>query len=374
VKTFLILPSLKVSGGTYQALRLLADLVRSGQAAAVVSLWTTAHPVDCEFEVRFLSHWRSVSSRALFQLPVLAFRFARTAHAIREGSYQAVQFIFTHYATLPLALFVPRRSRYVFVQDLEWKFLSNVWLSRLVRALILFIYRRSFVVSANKYLTSALRAERVTVKGEMPIWADAGFLLSDIERTRDVDFAMVLRKGDHKRLDLYTQFIEVVKEYGAFRIAVISPEDEILTAVGSKVAIILARPSVAEMRSLYARTKCFLHLSDHEGFGLPPLEAMGAGCVPICRDSGGVRAFMHDDLLSALLVPIGTPIGDIAHLASDIVRDAKRLEILANHCRIAFKAGLETLELRAANVPEVFQSGLSVRPGASADSDSDIRI
>jgi glycosyltransferase involved in cell wall biosynthesis len=373
VKTVLVLPSLKVSGGTYQALRLLADLVQCAQDGTVLCLWTTPFPVNCEFQTRFLSSWRSVSSRAFFQLPLLAVRFARIASESLCGGSAAVRFIFTHYATLPLLLLVPRRSRYVFVQDLEWKFLSNPWLSSLVRAVVLFFYRRCSVVSANRYLTCALRDEGVAVSGEMPIWADASFLLSDIHLTRDVDFAMVLRKGDHKRLDLYMEFIDLVRHHGAFRIAVISPEDEILSAVSPNVAITLARPSIPQMRSLYGRTKCFIHLSDHEGFGLPPLEAMGAGCVPICRDSGGVRAFMQEELLSALLVPIDAPIADIVRLACEIARDSERLETLATRSHAVFKDGLNALEHRAADMLHVSPRASGVHQESSQHLDSDPR-
>lgn len=39
----------------------------------------------------------------------------------------------------------------------------------------------------------------------------------------------------------------------------------------------------AELNLIYNRCRVLLYLSDYEGFGIPPLEAMRAGCVPLVK-------------------------------------------------------------------------------------------
>lgn len=346
-QALLVLPSMKVSGGTQQALVLARELVARSCEIAVVSMWRTEHPLPTDLDLLHLSEFRSVSWRAGFQLPVVAVKFGRWLRSLRRQGMRPHLVIFTHYATLPLAMFVQRGRRCVFVQDLEWKFLRNAPLSWILRAVVLFFYRRSTVITANSYLSKSLGELGVAVTCEMPIWADPAFLVRSSDVHRDIDFAMVLRKGDHKRLDLYLAFIAQVRNLGPFRIAVISPEDEIADSVRTMVSICEARPSLEVMRSVYARTKCFVHLSDHEGFGLPPLEAMGSGCVPLCRDSGGIRAFMNTERLQPLLLPLSMPIDKVASAAAQLVADPARLAGFAQECQAAFTAGLDVQRRRA---------------------------
>jgi glycosyltransferase involved in cell wall biosynthesis len=54
------------------------------------------------------------------------------------------------------------------------------------------------------------------------------------------------------------------------------------------------RPSDAEVNELYNRATVYIQTSRHEGFCLPVLEAMAAGCPVICTDSHGNRDFCVD--------------------------------------------------------------------------------
>jgi GT2 family glycosyltransferase len=54
------------------------------------------------------------------------------------------------------------------------------------------------------------------------------------------------------------------------------------------------RPSDAEVNELYNRATVLVQTSTHEGFCLPLLEAMAAGCPVVCTDSHGNRDFCHD--------------------------------------------------------------------------------
>jgi glycosyltransferase involved in cell wall biosynthesis len=54
------------------------------------------------------------------------------------------------------------------------------------------------------------------------------------------------------------------------------------------------RPTDAELNVLYNRATVFVQTSRHEGFGLPIIEAMAAGCPVITTDSHGNRDFCID--------------------------------------------------------------------------------
>ncbi|WP_431259097.1 hypothetical protein ACQ86G_02135 [Roseateles chitinivorans] len=234
----IVVPSLKISGGNREALRLTTELNRDGHAASVLSLWVSPHAMASTVPVAHLSSWPPRAARALGELPILTYRFARWwRHTARRAS----TVVFTHYATLPLALLVPRRQRFFFVQDLEWNFVGSGPLSRLLRRVVLGIYRSGRIISANAYLSERLADEGMDVALEAPIWADADFLAPDAP-TQDIDFAMVLRKGDHKRLDLYLRFIALARAR-QLRVGVITPEDDIAAQVRDQVEVLLLRPS-----------------------------------------------------------------------------------------------------------------------------------
>ena len=53
-------------------------------------------------------------------------------------------------------------------------------------------------------------------------------------------------------------------------------------------------PTDAELYCLYQNALTTLYLSDSEGYGLPPLEALAAGCLPIVRMNTGLVDSMHN--------------------------------------------------------------------------------
>ncbi|MGH8218264.1 MAG: glycosyltransferase [Steroidobacteraceae bacterium] len=339
-KYFIVVPSAKVGGGIREAFRLGRELVDRGAHVRVLAMWISASPMDSALDLVMLSTWMTKASHAIVQIPLLIPRFRRWLKASdASGPRSRARFLFTHYATLPLSMFVPRSQRYYFVQDLEWKFVRRRYLAASLRWVIVYFYRRGTIVSANAYLTAGLREVGLSADLEMPIWADERFAALGNGR-RDIDFVMVLRKGAHKRLDLYLSFIELAKGRPELRVAVITPESAIAAAVRERVAECLQSPTLERMRALYARSKCFVHLSEHEGFGLPPLEAMGAGCVPLCRDSGGVRAYMHAPGLQELLLEREAPLQEIFRCGCVLIADGKRLERLMGTARAVFQEGV----------------------------------
>jgi glycosyltransferase involved in cell wall biosynthesis len=53
-------------------------------------------------------------------------------------------------------------------------------------------------------------------------------------------------------------------------------------------------PSDPEVNELCCQTTVFVQTSTHEGFALPPLEAMATGAAVVCTDAHGNRDFCVD--------------------------------------------------------------------------------
>ena len=360
----LVLPSLKISGGTREALRLACELDGcNGCTADVHAMWQSPHAVSGQpLQVVALSSWQTRIGLAAFQLPVIAARFHRRARYGGAGHQAADRrWIFTHYATLPLSLLVPRVERWYFVQGLEWQFLGERTLaSRLLKRFMLFAYRRGTVISANAYLTQELRTQGVAVAAEAPIWADERYAMASA-KVRDIDVVMMLRKGMPKRLDLYRLFIAaIVRRSPDISVAIITPEDEIAATVRQDVTTCLVRPDLPAMAALYSRSRLFVFLSEHEGFGLPPLEAMGAGCVPICRDCGGVRSYMTGPL-AALVVPLDCNVDAIVARVLNLLADEPQRAVLAEQASSVFLAGVARTRDRVHALSALYRQPSAIR-------------
>ena len=69
-----------------------------------------------------------------------------------------------------------------------------------------------------------------------------------------------------------------------------------------------------QLRELYAHARAFAFLSEYEGLGLTPLEALAAGVPPLLLDTAVAREGCGD---AALYVPLG-----------DLPRTTRALELL----------------------------------------------
>lgn len=85
---------------------------------------------------------------------------------------------------------------------------------------------------------------------------------------------------------------------------------------------IVLRPDTPALAAAYAGSDLFVSASWHEGFGLPPLEAMACGTPVVLTDSGGVRDFARDGE-NCLVVPPRQP--DL--LAEAMLRVLDELEL-----------------------------------------------
>lgn len=302
----IVLPSPKVSGGVKEAI-FFGDALNDRNEGSVISMWRSQNPVNIE-GIKFLSNFYTSENFQLIKLLIIFYNF----HFYLKRSKGQGNFIFTHYSTYILSLILPRNNAYYFIQDIEWNFMGNKILKWSMKKFILFFLQRGNVITANDYLANFFSNE-VKVHHQYRIWASDNFRSSK-SSSRDVDFVMVLRKGNAKRFDLYKIFLENCLLVEGLKLAIITPEEPLLDELRHIAAEKFLSPSPEIMRNIYARSKFFVMLSEHEGFGLPPLESMGSGCIPICRNSGGVSQYMSGKLID-FMVPLSCSIDDFFKIA-----------------------------------------------------------
>ena len=77
------------------------------------------------------------------------------------------------------------------------------------------------------------------------------------------------------------------------------------------------KPTDVELKKLYCSHEFFLQTSLHEGFSLPPLEAMACGCIPIVTTAGGneeyIREMVNSVVISRDIAPAIEKIGSLEY-------------------------------------------------------------
>lgn len=338
-----VVPSLKVTGGNLEIVKLAQELAERGHAVRIVAMWRVEHAIDTgTLPSECLSSSPLDKWATLRGMPLILAAFRR-----RMRSWHAEQpnIVFSHYSTFPLTILTRQARRWFFVQDTEWNFAPAGRYRDMIKRYILFNLRRGQVLTTNSYLLEAMHREHISVAARIPIWIDPK-LVGRPDRKRDLDLVLVLRQGPHKRADLGIEAVNRVRDrYPALRIAVITPDEVFATLVQEKVALCLLRPTLEQMRDVYERTYVFLLLSEHEGFGLPPLEAMASGCVPVCRDAGGVESYMNGELKD-LILPLDWTVDSVLDTATSLLADPIRLSRLSALSSDIVRQGLISLDRR----------------------------
>ncbi len=361
---FFVVPTMRISGGNLEAVRLAGELRLRGVDARILSLWKHPNSIQRldipsipDVPVTYISQRTPNKLRAPFDLLFLLFTYWNYLRRIRRQSHGKIPaIVLTHYSTFFFAWFTPAAMRFCFLQDEEWLFVRKGIIRNLLRRFILTCCSHCKVITSNSYISRQICAAGIIPVAEAPVWADQGYLSSSISEDRPIDIVMVLRKGYIKRLDLYEQLVpEIKKLLKNLSCAVITCEDDIVAEATKFADICLLRPSSEEMKNIFGKSKIFILLSEREGFGLPPLEAMGSGCVPICRDSGGVRCYMTGNL-QANLVSLDAAPQVILGLLYELLLDKNRLQELSYECRKIFVAGAENAKRERNNALAIISS------------------
>jgi glycosyltransferase involved in cell wall biosynthesis len=96
-------------------------------------------------------------------------------------------------------------------------------------------------------------------------------------------------RAAHKNLGALAAAADFLGERGLTLAAAGAADPTVFRPAGAgSGAVALGRVSDAELRALYENTLCLVFPSRYEGFGLPPVEAMVAGCPVIASRAGAV--------------------------------------------------------------------------------------
>jgi len=339
LEIILILPSLSVSGGVLEAISLAEDCQKLGCRLLFCVMWRSDQEVPIEKEkVVRLSSFLPSRRLALIQFP---FIFLRFMYLWLTSGLKDRRFIFTHFATLPFLAFVNQRNAFAFVQGVEWTFHKGQLLSLILKRFIIFCYMRCSVITASKYLTENLEHEGIAVFGSAEVWGSPDFLVVNSPVQRGVDIVMIVSPGFCKRPDLYFDSLQWFTEHHPdLKVVLITNDSFIRARAESFDCKIEFQPGGRDkIKDILLNAKVFLHLSESEGLALPPLEAIGCGCIPICRDSGGPRSYMLGPL-QRLIFPLFDPVDSLCAAALDLLNSPNEREMLRKAGLVVFRDGL----------------------------------
>jgi glycosyltransferase involved in cell wall biosynthesis len=177
-------------------------------------------------------------------------------------------------------------SRYIYlVQGVEHRFFLRK-LQWPLRTICKWTYRRGRMVAANTYLAAELsKFNPVLLTLNLGV-SEAFFAPPPANETRKIhDVVYFLRRQPIKRVDRFDEMLPALAAKG-FRVLGISQDTDMLREYSGRVAG-CTPANDAELISAIDSAKILLLTSEHEGFALPPLEAMARGLPSVMYECGG---------------------------------------------------------------------------------------
>lgn len=175
-----------------------------------------------------------------------------------------------------------------FIQEFETWFYPD---DPIARAAVVSSYRREF-----SYMTTAdyQRDELRDIGIEapiIPVGYEQKYYHIDPEVERSSDSILALGRSFFQKNFAMTARAWISLESQRPQLVLFGSEPDVLT---DERITYHTRPTNDEVNVLYNQATCFVQTSRHEGFSLPIIEAMAAGCPVITTDSHGNRGFCYD--------------------------------------------------------------------------------
>lgn len=177
-----------------------------------------------------------------------------------------------------------------FIQEFETWFYPE---DPIARAAVVSSYRKEFMyMTTADYQQDELRSIGIE-SPIIPVGYEQKYYYHDTSVTRENDAVLALGRSFFQKNFAMTARAWKSLHENRPRLLLFGSEPDVLR--DERVTYHL-RPTNEEVNILYNQATCFVQTSRHEGFSLPIIEAMAAGCPVITTDSHGNRGFCHDDV------------------------------------------------------------------------------
>ena len=290
----------------YKNIILVPKLNNSGGVTEIIYLKNNLETKNCNFEIIPLFGSKTFILRGFLD------HIRHWKNIIKESKkYKSL--VVTHYTTLFFSFFFNREiKKSVFIQCLEWKVISrNIFLQFLSKVLHFICFMRiTNFIFANKLLKKDFESDILMKqifllkKTKILVYPVGHRFINDMNQNlkRNIDILIILRNNWVKRYDLYLKTLSylldkdknLVRKFN-LRIINLSSQAVPKWINNFKTVQVSKEISHQELFLLYKRSKTLLYLSFYEGFGLPPLEAMSQGCVPIISNNRGQYNYLSPD-------------------------------------------------------------------------------
>lgn len=184
---------------------------------------------------------------------------------------------------------------------------------------------------SNKYLSDI-------IKKSLPVLYPAlnpVFYLSS-KRTlnnKEGDFLFNYIPSKYKGFDLCVKFIEILqKEYThckiGFFMSIVDSTNELKKKYPS--AEFFYNLSNTELKEMYGKYKFFVYPSRLEGFGIPPLEAITCGTIPVVMDVGGIDSYAKNGINAIFFEEDSIEL--VVKQCMEIIQNPEKLQRFQNAC------------------------------------------
>lgn len=271
LKIIFVLPATSLSGGIRVVFEIAQSLLRLGHDVEIWSLFSHSEWESNELTIRYFAKYQGMIEALSAENAIKVATWWETAQIVLLSSIRIGK---------PVQ----------FVQEFETWFYPD---DAVAQAAVVSSYRPEFTyLTIAEYQQSEL-AEIGITSSLIPVGYDSN-IYKQIEGHSSPRAGM-LAVGRSFFQKNFKMTVEAWKSLGEDRpnLVLFGHEPEILNDQKSKY---MRKPSNSEVNSLYNNALFFVQTSRHEGFCLPIIEAMAAGCPVITTDSHGNRGFCFDEV------------------------------------------------------------------------------
>lgn len=220
---------------------------------------------------------------------------------LRQGTLVA-NFFVTYFPVLAARLLF-RRPFIYFVQDVESVYRGPFgWF---LNMLCNFSYRSRWIVPASNFLARQLEELGARPLATVNIGISASFLDTPL-MTEHKSYDLICfprpehRKGCDRLLRVLADYNE---RFGALSVLAVSQDGVLLDKFGALGCHTEKPKDDRALIECYDRSRVMLFTSYHDGFGLPPLEAMSRAVPPVVFQCGGPEAIYMADGENGFVLP-----------------------------------------------------------------------